>query len=1064
MYLKLLVDSRFPKWPEVFAIAERVMDRLKQEDRHLHRHLLECSLKNVSFDPKDFLVQLIHKEKEQAQSGGKGGQKPVQPSPELLANPLIFVRKWVGEGFVSVLDAQAVLLVWDQAFMTDWKHKVLEDFCLVILLLLRDLLLQATDYHTMKGVLLLEPCRLYTADIQRGWMHLQQGGLPADLPTLNRRRPSTAVPAQSPLRTRPEPSPSPRFDLEPDELGPVGLRNFKVKLILLRQRPGDGASEGEEDWVAHFDHKNVRLTASIYFGDIKLRSKSTVTEPRLKDKKQNLQSNLGEYVDTYSIEFKEDLVFNNLDPSQFHGVDFGPDSQPYAIVRASYRGKGEDDKASVPVNLGWVKIPVYRQELSQDAAGEGGPPMRGARPHWDVIEGEQTITVVPGNVPETAVGKVPRSFTDKDVVREGSMLYATVFNPSADQKGEDSEGEEERLPPTPPVPTPVHVLPLLASIPELEETPQISIPEVEETPQIRFQVEELPEESPEPEDNSDADVVPTVDSDPFVFFNPETAEDQPPVPDNSEGIDLYVDRVQFIPDNATIIKVTGRVMKSNLDNLPDISAFAELDSSARSPQLAYRLPLNTDPDNRKPMSHDALVLLRVYTVDKDSKTLLVIGSCLFPLFVEEDGQTRFNVGGHQLRLRRGMPDTKKPLLASSLDNVIPVPGASILLRLMPHGEEMIPAPPYKSGFYHSEKSRPNLSEMRILRDFQSDTLFPLSVREAIHRLQIAQGMPPAEEESDAALEQWYRDRLDAKKHLPPRTPASHSDLLRAVRYHIQTGIGIQVEQAHGVNGEGLYVNVFARVSPGAEARELENTPEGYGGEDKIITTKHDFTSLQKSPKWLDPPSIIHPHLEPNTCLLIQVFGLDAVYTPHPDGTERGTVTGKRGQDVRLTTESQLGWTAVPLFDRGCVMAGVHNVPLFMGMPSTEFLTNIAVKSVELSMKEALNTGSDRLCKEYSSLVVKVYDAHYNPEECIPIPIRDELLKIDNVSKFKKTMGGVKSKPLSQLVLQSLDKKLQKQGTSSEVYQREEGFYDEAMGETFYNLMENALMNAGYGPL
>ncbi|XP_019641118.1 PREDICTED: uncharacterized protein LOC109482733 isoform X6 [Branchiostoma belcheri] len=1006
MYLKLLVDSRFPKWPEVFAIAERVMDRLKQEDRHLHRHLLECSLKNVSFDPKDFLVQLIHKEKEQAQSGGKGGQKPVQPSPELLANPLIFVRKWVGEGFVSVLDAQAVLLVWDQAFMTDWKHKVLEDFCLVILLLLRDLLLQATDYHTMKGVLLLEPCRLYTADIQRGWMHLQQGGLPADLPTLNRRRPSTAIPAQSPLRTRPEPSPSPRFDLEPDELGPVGLRNFKVKLILLRQRPGDGASEGEEDWVAHFDHKNVRLTASVYFGDIKLRSKSTVTEPRLKDKKQNLQSNLGEYVDTYSIEFKEDLVFNNLDPSQFHGVDFGPDSQPYAIVRASYRGKGEDDKASVPVNLGWVKIPVYRQELSQDAAGEGGPPMRGARPHWDVIEGEQTITVVPGNVPETAVGKVPRSFTDKDVVREGSMLYATVFDPSADQKGEDSDAEEE----------------------------------------------------------SDADVVPTVDSDPFVFFNPETAEDQPPVPDNSEGIDLYVDRVQFIPDNATIIKVTGRVMKSNLDNLPDISAFAELDSSARSPQLAYRLPLNTDPDNRKPMSHDALVLLRVYTVDKDSKTLLVIGSCLFPLFVEEDGQTRFNVGGHQLRLRRGMPDTKKPLLASSLDNVIPVPGASILLRLMPHGEEMIPAPPYKSGFYHSEKSRPNLSEMRILRDFQSDTLFPLSVREAIHRLQIAQGMPPAEEESDAALEQWYRDRLDAKKHLPPRTPASHSDLLRAVRYHIQTGIGIQVEQAHGVNGEGLYVNVFARVSPGAEARELENTPEGYGGEDKIITTKHDFTSLQKSPKWLDPPSIIHPHLEPNTCLLIQVFGLDAVYTPHPDGTERGTVTGKRGQDVRLTTESQLGWTAVPLFDRGCVMAGVHNVPLFMGMPSTEFLTNIAVKSVELSMKEALNTGSDRLCKEYSSLVVKVYDAHYNPEECIPIPIRDELLKIDNVSKFKKTMGGVKSKPLSQLVLQSLDKKLQKQGTSSEVYQREEGFYDEAMGETFYNLMENALMNAGYGPL
>ncbi|XP_078598262.1 uncharacterized protein LOC144874218 isoform X4 [Branchiostoma floridae x Branchiostoma japonicum] len=694
-------------------------------------------------------------------------------------------------------------------------------------------------------------------------------------------------------------------------------------------------------------------------------------------------------------------------------------------------------------------------------------------------ESEPVPTPQPEPVHEPQPEPTPEPAPDPRPEPELQPVAKPEPQPDPEPEPPPTPAPEPEVQPTPsPEPTPE---PVITPSPEPPEPSPEPVPEPESpepdaepvpTPQSAAEspVPDPPgssgsrQESPEAEENSDADVVPTAESEPFVIFNPETAEDQPVAPDNSGGIDLYVDRVQFIPDNATIIKVTGRVMKSNLDSLPDIAAFAELDSSARSPQLAYRLPLNTDPENRKPMSHDTLVLLRVYTVDKDSKTLLVIGSCLFPLFVEEDGQTRFNVGGHQLRLRRGMPDTKKPLLASSLDNVIPVPGASILLRLMPHGEEMIPAPPYKSGFYHTDQSRPNMSEMRILRDFQSDTLFPLSVREAIHRLQIAQGMPPAEEESDAALEQWYRDRLDAKKHLPPRTPASHSDLLRAVRYHIQTGIGIQVEQAHGVNGEGLYVNVFARVSPGAEARELENTPEGYGGEDKIISTKHDFTSLQKSPKWLDPPSIIHPHLEPNTCLLIQVFGLDAVYTPQPDGSGPGTVTGKRGQEVRLTTESQLGWTAVPLFDRGCVMAGVHNVPLFMGMPSTEFLTNIAVKSVELSMKEALNTGSDRLCKEYSSLVVKVYDAHYNPEECIPIPIRDELLKIDNVSKFKKTMGGVKSKPLSQLVLQYLDKKLQKQGTSSEVYQREEGFYDEAMGDTFYNLMENALMNAGYGPL
>ena len=52
MYLDLLNKTLFPKWPEIFASAEKVMERLKAGDSELHDHLKTVAQIDANFNPK----------------------------------------------------------------------------------------------------------------------------------------------------------------------------------------------------------------------------------------------------------------------------------------------------------------------------------------------------------------------------------------------------------------------------------------------------------------------------------------------------------------------------------------------------------------------------------------------------------------------------------------------------------------------------------------------------------------------------------------------------------------------------------------------------------------------------------------------------------------------------------------------------------------------------------------------------------------------------------------------------------------------------------------------------
>ncbi|XP_078404048.1 uncharacterized protein LOC144684295 [Cetorhinus maximus] len=407
-----------------------------------------------------------------------------------------------------------------------------------------------------------------------------------------------------------------------------------------------------------------------------------------------------------------------------------------------------------------------------------------------------------------------------------------------------------------------------------------------------------------------------------------------------------------------------------------------------------------------------------------------------------------NVGGFQLKLRQGMPSKEQiPLTASSLNHQPTIPCCSLLIRLLPHTQDPVPPPDYLSGFYFTDDTKPNQSELEIISSFQQDKEFPNSVGGIAARLM-------AKEQTQVPPKQWmawYKERLDGRKHLLPQQPPAHLCVVRMVRYHQRAGIRLRISQVYGLKEDGLYVNAFARILKGSNALRLPETAESRGGDEKFLTRLHDFASLQRSPCWIDPTWVLHPYWDIHSVLLVQIFAINVIYTPDHSGQQPGKVTSHTGEEPELDALLQLGWSAIPLFCGPYVKTGVHNAPLFQGSPDAEFLNYALSHPVKYVMGQCLNKKTLRLTKEYSSVAIKVWDGHYFDDERCGLPVINDLLPVDKMNKFLKVQSNKKGKDMTQLVLQILDQRIQKAGKNHPEYKREEQFYEEVMAESFYHL-------------
>lgn len=125
--------------------------------------------------------------------------------------------------FVSVLNANCVLYLWDQFFMARWEPFYIEQACRAVLYLLRDHFLCADDHAAMRRVFLDEPRRLYTSDVQTAFVHLAlKRGDEKYIPEMNQRTRSMRPPNNIRLGTvKPNRYPE-----------PIGVKNIRLSLIV----------------------------------------------------------------------------------------------------------------------------------------------------------------------------------------------------------------------------------------------------------------------------------------------------------------------------------------------------------------------------------------------------------------------------------------------------------------------------------------------------------------------------------------------------------------------------------------------------------------------------------------------------------------------------------------------------------------------------------------------------------------------------------------------------------------------------------------------------------------
>lgn len=100
--LHLFLKNCFPTRLQIFSMADHVIQRLQHEDEELCNFLIGETKKNVSSDPREFLVNFIHTEKEKAmlaerQALESSFESLPSDAKELLFHPVMFIRKWIGE-------------------------------------------------------------------------------------------------------------------------------------------------------------------------------------------------------------------------------------------------------------------------------------------------------------------------------------------------------------------------------------------------------------------------------------------------------------------------------------------------------------------------------------------------------------------------------------------------------------------------------------------------------------------------------------------------------------------------------------------------------------------------------------------------------------------------------------------------------------------------------------------------------------------------------------------------------------------------------------------------------
>ncbi|XP_065409802.1 coiled-coil domain-containing protein 17 isoform X1 [Chrysemys picta bellii] len=514
----------------------------------------------------------------------------------------------------------------------------------------------------------------------------------------------------------------------------------------------------------------------------------------------------------------------------------------------------------------------------------------------------------------------------------------------------------------------------------------------------------------------------------FIHHTRETPASEPF--SATDGFDLYIDGARFLPDAVTITRVAGRIFDSHYHQIgPDISTAIDLSSNIFEPLYNYRVEIRNPP-----VPPSATLLLKLYSLDRFSSKLVLIGWAALNLFVESGThrapaadsqgiQVSLNEGAHQLRLYHSGPATDQPFSVGALTSAGRyVPCASLLVRLLkapvdsshqtlqrrmvPQGDWVRlglfqPRPDYSDRIYYSDSVVPTAGE-RCLYSAMGNRSAVL-VREIVPQLAGNEG---SELNTDAEISTWIKEKLTRTMDCSPQP----FNLTYVSRYLPTYGIKFAVDGAKNLPWSGLTVAHFCFNPPGAF----------YFGrpwlkyDRPVFVEKLDLDSYQRWPVWLDGFKSF-PQRIYNEYLTVIIHLYEVLVNPEPDtpGKKAATrpvprgIMRKEGERLCYALGSE-AWAVLQVFSSVYCNTDVYQLPLYQGAPSQNIVISFSQGTCASVTQELANRKVIELVRG-ASVVVRLADGRRDEELSLPPKqgINQSYLPKEGIEFYKKEPGGAK---------------------------------------------------------
>ncbi|XP_048587115.1 uncharacterized protein LOC5517188 isoform X2 [Nematostella vectensis] len=481
------------------------------------------------------------------------------------------------------------------------------------------------------------------------------------------------------------------------------------------------------------------------------------------------------------------------------------------------------------------------------------------------------------------------------------------------------------------------------------------------------------------------------------------------------GFDLYIDGARFLPDSVTFTKVTGRVLDRNYEKIgPDIEVQAKLSSDVFNPEYDCRLEF------REPvLPATSTLMVKMYTVDRVTKKLSCVGYSVLPVFLQigttkqpvadtGDNKVALNDGAHQIRIYNGTPNLSQPMSEDIINQLTPIPCASLLVRILraachPNGKPKEASQfkesawekeglldkkhNYSEGCYYSLLCEPGLGESQVLHSMFKRQ--PISARESVKLID-----PEQSSKKDQVISSWIKTQLT--RHIDS-APGNFNPNFVAL-YHPLHGLAVSIDAAQNLPWSHVTLASYCFSPPAAFYKGDRQDVLGY-------SAKLQSSSDINSPQWKSGIKVFrrrsyHRFLT----LIIHVHEL----TLDISGSQE--TWALKGQ----------AWTPLQVFHEGYVLGGCYQLPLYSGEPTEAVLSALETDNCEDIMASFLRKKTVTYI-EGASVFVRMSDARRIDE--LPQPKtrpRQYHLPQDKLQRYITT---VPSQPLSAILPQGLSEDL-----------------------------------------